>query len=108
MKGIDIAELVIKWFIPFILTTVASGAIAYSKGTHKKITEHEKAMEEGLQSLLRAEIIRSNDKYMGQGFCPVYAKESLKRSYQAYHTLGGNDVATKLYEDVMKLPEFRP
>ena len=57
--------------------------------------------------MLRAEIIRANDKYMGQGYCPVYAKEALRRAYQAYHTLGGNDVATKLFEDVMKLPEFR-
>ncbi len=107
MKNYDIVEIIIKWLIPFILTTIASGAIAYSKGTRKSASDREKAIEEGLQSLLRAEIIRANDKYMGQGFCPVYAKEALKRAYQAYHTLGGNDVATKLYEDVMKLPEYR-
>ena len=107
MNGIDVAELIIKWLIPFVLSTAASGVIAYSRGIRKRNTEHEKAMEEGLQSLLRAEIIRAHDKYMGQGYCPVYAKEALKRAYQAYHTLGGNDVATKLYEDVMKLPEFR-
>ena len=103
----DILDLVIKWLVPFILTSIASASIAYARGVHKRNTEHEKAMEEGLQSLLRAEIIRAHDKYMGQGYCPVYAKEALKRAYQAYHTLGGNDVATKLYEDVMKLPEFR-
>ena len=103
----DILDLIIKWVVPFILTTIASGAIAYSKGRYQRASDREKAIEEGLQSLLRAEIIRANDKYMGQGFCPVYAKEALKRAYQAYHTLGGNDVATKLYEDVMKLPEYR-
>lgn len=103
----DIFEIILKWGIPFILSTAASATIAYARGVHKRNTDHEKAMEEGLQSLLRAEIIRAHDKYMGQGYCPVYAKEALKRAYQAYHTLGGNDVATKLYEDVMKLPEFR-
>lgn len=102
----DILDLIIKWLVPFVLTTIASGAIAYSKGTHKRASDREKAIEEGLQSLLRAEIIRANDKYQGQGFCPVYAKEALRRAYEAYHTLGGNDVATKLYEDVMKLPEY--
>lgn len=103
----DILDLVLKWLVPFVLTTIASGAIAYSKGTHKRASDREKAIEEGLQSLLRAEIIRANDKYQGQGFCPVYAKEALRREYEAYHMLGGNDVATKLYEDVMKLPEYR-
>ena len=103
----DILDLVLKWLVPFVLTTIASGAIAYSKGTHKRASDREKAIEEGVQSLLRAEIIRAHDKYMGQGYCPVYAKEALRRAYEAYHTLVGNDVATKLYEDVMKLPEYR-
>ena len=103
----DILDLVLKWLVPFVLTTIASGAIAYSNGTHKRASDREKAIEEGVQSLLRAEIIRAHDKYMGQGYCPVYAKEALRRAYEAYHTLGGNDVATKLYEDVMKLPEYR-
>lgn len=101
----DIIEIILKWAIPFILSTAASAVIAYSKGAHKRASEREQAIEDGLQSLLRAEIIRAHDKYMGQGFCPVYSKEALKRSYQAYHTLGGNDVATKLFEDMIKLPE---
>lgn len=108
----EIVEIIIKWGIPFVLSTAASAIIAYGKGLHKRLTEKEKANEEreqamadGLKSLLRAEIIRSHDKYIGQGYCPVYAKEALKRSYEAYHALGGNDVATKLYNDSINLPE---
>ena len=33
-----------------------------------------------------------------------YAKEALTRAYKAYHALGGNDVATELYHDIMELP----
>lgn len=58
----------------------------------------------GTQCLLRAEIIRQHEKYMDRGYCPVYAKESLTKEYQAYHNLGGNDVATALYEQLMSLP----
>lgn len=101
----EIVEIILKWAIPFVLTSAASAVIAYGKGLKKKSTDRERAIEDGLQSLLRSEIIRANDKYTGQGYCPVYAKEALKRSYQAYHTLGGNDVATKLYEDCLRLPE---
>lgn len=100
----EILDIILKWAIPTILSAGASAAIAYTRGVHKRASDREKAIEDGLQSLLRAEIIRANEKYIGQGFCPVYAKEALKRAYQAYHTLGGNDVATQLYEDVIKLP----
>ena len=58
---------------------------------------------EGVQCLLRAEIIRNHDKYMDMGYCPIYAKEALKRAYHAYHELHGNDVATGLYNEVMAL-----
>ena len=61
-------------------------------------------VEVGLQSLLRLEIIRSHEKYMDRKFCPLYAKESLTRAYKSDHKLGGNDVATDLYNELMDLP----
>ena len=45
---------------------------------------------------------------MDRKYCPVYAKESLSRAYAAYHTLGGNDVATELYHQVIELPVGPP
>lgn len=63
-----------------------------------------KAIRAGLQCLLRAEIIRTYDKATEKEFCALYAKEALTRAYKAYHALGGNDVATELYHDVMNLP----
>ena len=65
----------------------------------------EKAFEDGLQCLLRAEIIRSHDKYTAQGYCPIYAKESLRRVYTAYHNLGGNDIATALYNECLDMTD---
>ena len=63
-----------------------------------------KQLENGVQSLLRAEIIRSHEKYMDKGFCPVYAREALSRIYESYHALGGNGTMTELYKQVMALP----
>lgn len=59
----------------------------------------------GVQSLLRESIVGNYNKYHDKGYCPIYAKESLKRAYEAYHGLGGNDVATKLYEKILDMPE---
>ena len=96
-----ITELIIKWAIPFVCGGIITGCIAYVKALKKRNT----ALEDGVQCLLRGEIIRTHDKCVDRGYCPIYAKEALKRAYKAYHALGGNDVATKLYNDTMGLPE---
>ena len=90
------AELILKWAVPF----VCGGAVSFAGTMLVKL----KAIKVGLQCLLRAEIVRSHDKYTERGFCPIYAKDALTKAYTAYHALGGNDVATSLYKEVMALP----
>lgn len=85
--------------------TIANVLIANAIAKNKKSSEREKCLADGVQCLLRSEIIHAHDKYSQKRFCPIYAKESLTRAYQAYHALGGNDVATDLYKQVMELPE---
>ena len=94
-------DLILKWAIPFICGGIASGCLAYLMAWKKR----KSALENGVCALLRAEIIRENKEYTSKGFCPIYAKDALTRTYAAYHALGGNDVATRLYEETMKLPE---
>ena len=89
-------DLILKWAIPFI----CGSGITYIISLIAK----NKALKNGLQCLLRAEIIRSYDKYKDRGEIPIYAKEALEKEYKAYHKLGGNDVATGLYNELMKLP----
>lgn len=96
-------DVFIKWAVPFLcgsIVSIAGAVIAALKKEQKKNI----AMEVGLQCLLRAEIIRSYEKYIVRGNCPLYAKEALKREYDSYHELGGNDVATDLYRQTMALP----
>lgn len=95
-----------------IIVSIIGGAVTvfnvvYSTLMAQKRTKDTRAVniENGLQCLLRAEIIRSHDKYTERGYCPVYAKEALTRAYTAYHALGGNDVATALYNACMLLPD---
>lgn len=95
-----IQDIILKWAIPFLCGLVASGIGAGIALSRKKI----RAMQQGMVSLLRAEILRSYEKYTERGFCPLYAREALAREYKAYHDLGGNDVATDLYHQVCELP----
>ena len=90
-----VIETIVKWFIPFVCGALISALVAHFK---KK-----SALEDGVQCLLRAEIIKAHDKYTERGYCPVTMKEALSKEYKAYHNLGGNDVATTLYNELMRL-----
>lgn len=89
-----------------------TGAVALLTFGYKQIysklkqeQEKNKAIAEGVQSLLRESIVGNYNKYTDKGFCPIYAKESIRKVYHSYHNLGGNDVATDLYNKLLKLPE---
>lgn len=94
----------IEWLLA-ILTGLAG--IGYRNLSVRLKTEQKKnaAIAEGMQSLLRESIVRNYNKYTDRGYCPIYAKETLKHVYEAYHNLGGNDVATKLYHTLLEMPE---
>lgn len=94
-----ILDKILGWAIPFICGSIAAGCITWMKAAQRKNS----ALERGVQCLLRAEIIRNDEKYTDRGYCPIYAKEALKNAYSAYHDLGGNDVATALYNETMSL-----
>lgn len=101
-----IVEKIISWAIPFVCGGVITGLIAYVKTLRRR----NDAMQEGVQCLLRAEVIRNHDKYvLDKNYCPIYAKEALKRAYHAYHELhaidaAGNAIASKIITaDVSKI-----
>lgn len=91
------------------LFAVLTGALGMGYRSIVKQLELERAKNEaiaaGVQSLLRESIVNAYNKYQDKGFCPIYAKESIKRVFLAYHDLGGNDVATELYRKLLAMPE---
>ena len=103
-------------FLPYIISLISGCVLVVC--TYKinaMLKKRDKAMEaeaqkqqaiaEGVQSLLRDAIVTAYNKYSEQGFCPIYAKENIKRMYHAYHALDGNDVATELYHKILVMPE---
>ena len=94
----------VEWF--FTVTTFVLGFLY--RQTAKKLKEEQKknkAVADGVQCLLRESIVSNYNKYQDRDFCPIYAKESIKKAYEAYHALDGNDVATQLYHTLLKMPE---
>ena len=90
------------------LFTLCLAALAWAWRTVatrlKAETKKNEAIADGVQSLLRESIVGNYNRYADKGFCPIYAKESIKKVYHAYSNLGGNDVATDLYKKMLEMP----
>lgn len=94
----------VEWLFTIITALIGVGY----RGISKRLKEEQRknaAIAEGVQSLLRENIVGNYNKYKDRKHCPIYAKESIKKVYSAYHNLGGNDVATELYHKLLAMPE---
>ncbi len=94
----------LEWL--FAIVTFVLGCLY--RDVRKRLKEEQQkstAIAEGVQSLLRESIVQNYNKYQDREYCPIYAKESMKKVYESYHNLGGNDVATKLYHTLLAMPE---
>ena len=104
----DILTFISSHWLEWLLTAIL-GVLSYLINTLRtQLAEERKknlAIAEGVQSLLRESIVTNYNHYLDRGYCPIYAKESVKKVYKAYHNLGGNDVATELYNKLLKMPE---
>lgn len=94
----------LEWVFTIILA-VLSWLFKLLRDQLRAEQKKNEAIAEGVQSLLRESIVGNFNRYQDRGFCPIYAKDSIKRVYKAYHNLGGNDVATELYGKLLKMPE---
>lgn len=104
----EIIEFIAASWVEWLFAAAVSVlAFLYRNIAARLKTEQAKneAIAQGVQSLLRESIVGNYNKYSDKGFCPIYAKESIKKVYEAYHNLGGNDVATQLYNNILRMPE---
>lgn len=61
------------------------------------------ASGKGIMLLLRVQLIEYHNKYTAEGEIPTYAYQNFIEMYEAYHTLGGNGMITKMKEEIEEL-----
>jgi hypothetical protein len=105
-----IMDIILK-ALPYIINilsgcilAVATYNINKARTDKQEQDRKQQALEDGVQCLLRNSIVTDYNKYTNKGYCPIYAKETLKKTYQAYSNLGGNDVAKELYHKLLQMP----
>lgn len=82
------------------LTGLFPMVIAYIVKANKK----EKALAQGIQALLRAQMISDYNKWMDRGYAPIYAKENFENCWKQYEALGANGVISNIHKEFMNLP----
>lgn len=83
-----------------IVLPIALGYIVWLLQQQKKDKD---ANSKGTMLLLRVQLIEYHDKYMKLGEIPSYAYDNFVEMYNAYHTLGGNGMVTKMYNEIQAL-----
>ena len=70
----------------------------------KKADEENELVKSALRALLRSELMRTHHQAVRDGCASTVDKEVMERTYQSYHRLGGNGIATNLHDEMMVLP----
>lgn len=94
------------WWLTWLFGVVGAyllWKVKQLKAKQKAADVRQTALEEGMQALLRGEIIRSYEKYHDQGHITMHGLEAVNKAYTAYHTLGGNGSITKIVETMREM-----
>lgn len=100
MVEINITSIIVSYLIPVTL----GAAIGFLSSKAKKNLVKEKAIEEGVQALLRNELVRRYREYEVKGTLTILDKENIEEMFKQYENLGGNGTVKQLMEEVMHLP----
>lgn len=87
--------------IEWLITACLAGIVGYLASTLKRRKTHDKAMEIGMQVLLRKALIDAYDYYHNQNHkLTLERKREITEAYEAYELLGGDGVIHELMENL--------
>ena len=100
-------EFIIKYWLE-IGFAIICGAFSYLfkrlMTKQKQDAEKQKAIENGVQALLRNELVRRYREYETKGEITILDKENIEHMLEEYKNLGGNGTVAKMYEEMLSLP----
>ena len=78
-------------------------AVGYLYKKYKQADARQKAVELGVQALLRDRIVQSYYHYEERGWITLHGLENVNAMYKEYHALGGNGTVTALVNTIHEL-----
>lgn len=107
---IILPEWIVKYWVEWVFGALIAAISLYCKhiaAQVKKERAEQKALRDGMRSLLRRQIIMDCEKAMADGYCQTATKDTIEDMYNSYHALGGNGVVTHLKAQTMNLPSAK-
>lgn len=89
--------------LTYIITTIIGVAIGFLGTKLKKNKKKDLAIEQGVQALLRNEIIRRYREFESKGEISILDKENLEEMFVQYKNLGGNGTVKKMMNELLNL-----
>lgn len=83
------------WILSFV--SVITALVTY-------VWSHIRALQMGVQALLRAQMIQYYNHYNAKGYAPLYARESFENCWVQYERLGKNGVMMDIRSKFLALP----
>ena len=100
-------EFIIKYWLETIFTAIlALIGWSYRKlnKKHKEQDKKNKAIENGVQALLRNELIKNYREYKVKGEITLLDKENMEHMFKEYFNLGGNGMMTDVHREFLEIP----
>lgn len=95
-----LSPYVLGWLIPTVLAAIAG----YLGGRVRKMTARDKAIEEGLMSVLLMELTEAYRKYVVEERpMSLERKRALEQLSKAYFALNGNGVGKQMWEELAEI-----
>ena len=100
-------DFIIRYWLEFLF----SGLLAFIGFGYKLLKNRQdeqdkknRAIENGVQALLRNELIRRYREYETKGEITIIDKENIEHLFNEYQNLGGNGTVKQMYEELLSLP----
>ena len=104
-------EWIVKYWVEWLFGLVIAALTIIMKRISTRLKKEQaenKALRDGMRSLLRAQIISSCERSMRDGWCGARLRDTINDLYGSYHALEGNGTVTKLVAQTMELPAVNP
>jgi hypothetical protein len=100
-------EFIIKYWLETCFTIICgvfSFLLKKLATRQRDIKERQRAVENGVQALLRNELIRRYREYEIKGEITIIDKENMEHMFTEYENLGGNGTVAEMYKEILSLP----
>lgn len=95
-------EFILKYWLQELFATIIF-LMGYLFKKLAKLWKRQKAIENGVQALLRNELIRRYREYETKGEISILDQENITHMYEEYKNLGGNGTVKKIYSELLEL-----